>query len=349
MSARTDGCTRQRTQIQEPGVSIVAEFARELHESLPEIKHRTPISAQYPSKSERLADIRVVVFDIYGTLFNYWRPEFGSEQTKKTALLSAFEKTATRFGMKKFLLEMNPDEPAEKTLSDLYHGLITLKHELAAEKKIEFPEIRIERVWEAVVLMLRRRGYEPARFNVGGDSDFVKCVAYCYNFFSFARGLYPGVYETLARLQSANIRLGIVSNAQFYTLIDLSLFLRDQSAGACDDYLRLFDPNLTLFSFEYGVAKPHPLLFRKLFDALYEYHVLPSQALFVGNDLAADIRPAQEAGMKTAFFAGDDKSAFMHTQEGAVVPDITFSSWNELAGRISFHAGTVNETEKGPE
>jgi putative hydrolase of the HAD superfamily len=328
-------------------VSIVAEFARELHESFPAKNDRPLCPLPYPSKSERLADIRVVVFDIYGTLFNYWRPEFEHEEVKKAALLSAFEKTVTRFGMREYLLQMDPREPAEKTLSDLYHGLITLKHGLAAERSIEFPEIKIESVWQAVVLMLKRRGYNPACFNLGDENDFVKCIAYYYNFVSFARSLYPGVYDALTRLQSGNIRLGAVSNAQFYTLIDLSLFLRDQSSGGCDDYIRLFDPNLMFFSFEYGVAKPHELLFRKLFDALYEYHVLPSQALFVGNDIAADIRPAQQAGMKTAFFNGDDRSAFVHDLAGKVVPDIIFSQWHELADKISFYSGAVDGMEKG--
>ncbi len=330
-------------------MSVVAEFARTLHESIPRPQNRALAPVEYPFKSERLAGVRVAVFDVYGTLFNYWRPEFATHKGKQDALLAAFGETITRFGMRQSLLDMNPDEPAEKTLHDLYHGLISLKHELAAEKKVEFPEIKIESVWEAILLMLKRRGYDSAPLRLGGDSDVVKCAAYCYNFFSFARSLYPGVYAALAKLSADNIRLGIVSNAQFYTLIDLSLFLRDQSGGACDDYIRLFDPNLMFFSHEYGVAKPHGLLFRKLFDALYEYHVLPSQALFVGNDLSTDIRPARESGMKTAFFTGDDKSAFVHDLSGLEIPDITFSSWDDLAGRVTFHSGAGDNGAKGAE
>jgi FMN phosphatase YigB (HAD superfamily) len=249
--------------------------------------------------------------------------------------------------MQKFLAEMDPTQPAERTLYDLYHGLIAIKHGLSAEKKIEFPEIRIETIWDAIVLMLKRRGYDSSAMHLGGDADFLKCVAYCYNFFSFNRGLYPGVAEALQRLRSENIFLGIASNAQFYTLIDLSLFLQDQTAGECDDYVRLFDRDLLFFSFEYGVSKPHQLLFRKLFDALYEYHVLPSQALFVGNDLASDIRPAQQAGMKTALFTGDSESVFVHGLCGTVVPDICFSRWDQLANQVAFFSGEGVETTKG--
>jgi FMN phosphatase YigB (HAD superfamily) len=70
---------------------------------------------------------------------------------------------------------------------------------------------------------------------------------------------------------------------------------------------------------------------------LYEYQALPSQTVLVGNDLAADIKPAQDAGMKTAFYTGDDQCAFLHGLGGAVIPDISFSKWDELPGRVSFY------------
>jgi FMN phosphatase YigB (HAD superfamily) len=69
---------------------------------------------------------------------------------------------------------------------------------------------------------------------------------------------------------------------------------------------------------------------------LYELHILPRQTVFVGNDLSLDIKPAQEAGMKTAFFTGDDTSAYMHDLGGTIVPDLVFETWEELPGKLSF-------------
>ena len=119
--------------------------------------------------------------------------------------------------------------------------------------------------------------------------------------------------------------------------IDLTLFCRDQSSNRIDDYLELFHTDLTFYSYEYGFAKPNPLLFRKLYDALYEFQILPSQTVFVGNDLVNDIKPAADAGMLTAFFTGDDQTAFVHDQDGMIVPDISFSSWEELPEKLSFY------------
>jgi putative hydrolase of the HAD superfamily len=328
-------------------VSEVADFARKLHEEHPHADRRLLEPIEYPSRSEALTDIRVVLFDVYGTLINYWRPEFSNEGTKKKALLEAFRSTISFFGMERYLVEMNPEEPAEKTLWDLYHGLIALRHKLCLDKKVEFPEVKIEEVWNTIILMLKRRGYVAGGSFPQDASDFARSVAFHYNYVSFNRGLYPGVADALRILSDNNILLGIVSNAQFYTSMDLTLFLRDQTHGKIDDFSRLFDPDLVFFSYEYGVSKPNPILFRKLFDALYELQILPSQALFVGNDLVSDIKPAGDAGMKTGFFTGDKESAFVHDSAGLVMPDISFAAWNELPRRISFHSKMDRQPLKG--
>jgi putative hydrolase of the HAD superfamily len=328
-------------------VSVVADFARRLHERHSVDSGRVLVPIDYPFRSEILTDIRVVLFDVYGTLINYWRPEFAAEDTKKKALLGAFEKTISHFGMDRYLTEMNPEESPEKTLWDLYHGLIALRHKLSIDKNVEFPEVKIEEVWNMIILMLKRRGYEQGSAFSKDASEFARCVAFYYNFYSFNRGLYPGVAQALKSLSDSNILIGIVSNAQFYTSMDLTLLLRDQTRGQIDDLTRLFDPDLLIFSYEYGVSKPNPLLFRKLFDALYEFQILPSQALFVGNDLVSDIKPASDAGMKTGFFIGDKESAFVHDSASVVIPDISFTSWENLPRQVSFHSKIVQQPLKG--
>ncbi|MFW6221626.1 MAG: hypothetical protein ACOC4C_04100, partial [Fibrobacterota bacterium] len=65
--------------------------------------------------------------------------------------------------------------------------------------------------------------------------------------------------------------------------------------------------------------------------------VLPSQTVLVGNDLIQDIQPAQQAGMLTALWAGDDKTAFMHDQQGTIIPDIVFTDWTHLSSKVSFY------------
>ena len=316
-------------------MSTIAEFARTLHESTPMQPQRELVSVNYPAAGNMLKDIRAVVFDVYGTLFDYWKPEFVDEESRKAAMLNAFTKTIAFFGMEACISAMNPADAPEKTLSDFYHGLIAIKHNVIQEKGIEFPEVKIEEVWEAIILMLKRRGYCYTGTQPINDADLSRCMAYYYNFHALNRGLYPGVAHALQTLKKQGMELGIVSNAQFYTCIDLTLNLREQSNNVIDDAGELFNHDLMYFSFEYGSAKPGQILFRRLFDALYEYQILPSQVVFVGNDLAADIKPAQDAGMKTALFTGDSASVYVHDLNGIVVPDISFSRWSDLPDMIS--------------
>ena len=291
-------------------VSDLAEYARELHEKESTSVQRQLEPVEYPSHSEKLGDIRAVICDVYGTLLNYWRPGFNSKESRVETLLHAFRLIADRFGMIQILEELNPNDLPEKTLNDFYNGLIALNHENAREKGVSFPEVKIEEIWSLIVAILKRRGYKYSDYCDCSESDFPRFLAFTYNFHSLGRQLYPGVVESLEQMKKTNIVFGIVSNAQFYTPIDLTLLIREQSNQKIDDYSELFDTDLAFYSFEYGVAKPNPLLFRRLYDVLYEYHILPEQTVFVGNDLAIDIQPAAEAGMKTALFTGDRESAF---------------------------------------
>lgn len=319
-------------------MSDIAEFARILHEKEARKYERQILPLAYPSKTEKLTDIRAVICDVYGTLINYWKPDFQDSQTRTESLQYAFKEIIHRFSMTNVLNEINGNESPEKTLSDFYHGLIAIQHEKMTIKGIDFPEVKIENIWDIIIMLLKRRGYNPQQHFNGDIKDFSRYLAYFYNFQSLGRQLYDGVVDSLAALKQNNMFLGILSNAQFYTPLDLTFLIRDQSNGKYEDFNELFDSDLTFFSFEYGVAKPSTVLFRKLFDALYEYQILPSQTVLVGNDLLIDIQPAIEAGMKTAFFTGDTESAFVHDLSGKIIPDISFESWDELPSHISFHS-----------
>lgn len=317
-------------------MSNIAEFASQLHqkESITIAHALEPI--EYPSTDEKLYDIRAIVFDVYGTLINYWKPGLDIKETRSDSLSTAFRKVSDFFGFTEFLLKMEPSASPEKTLSELYHGLIALQHEKLINKGFEFPEVRIDEIWNIILLMLKRHGYNPSSIPNISPEDLPRICAFTYNFYALGRNLYPGIIDTLEKLKENNFVLGILSNAQFYTSIDLNLLLREQSNSKYEDMLDFFDPDLTFYSFEYQVSKPNPLLFRRLFDALYEYQILPSQTVFVGNDLLIDIEPALKVGMKTAFFTGDKQSAFLHNADGKVIPHLTFSDWHDLPSKISF-------------
>jgi len=112
----------------------------------------------------------------------------------------------------------------------------------------------------------------------------------------------PGLRTALSDLRRAGILLGILSNAQFYTPSLFECFL-----GAGPRALG-FREELTLYSFELGLAKPSPRLFAIARARLQAAGVRPGRVLMVGNDALRDLAPARAAGFQTALFAGDARS-----------------------------------------
>lgn len=317
-------------------MSIAAEFATEIHEKF---NGGTTLDFKpftYPARLDKLTEIKAVIFDVYGTLVNYYDPRFAHENGKDIALLDGFKKVCDYFHLNDVLFKMNEANSPEETLRDFYHGLIALNHDKSKDKGVSFPEVKIEEVWKIIIMMLGRHGYTTDDLELGTIEDVAKCMAFYYNFHALGRGFFPGVVDAIKKLKENNIKVGVVSNGQFYTPIDLTLFVRDQSEDKVDDYLDLFDPEFTFFSFEYNCARPGRRLFEKLFDSLQENQILPSQTVYVGNDLSIDVKEAQEVGMKAAYFTGNRDSTFMHDLEGEVYPDISFSNYEELLNRISF-------------
>lgn len=319
-------------------MSVVAEFAAQLHKKYPaEVQESLqPIALQ--SKTEKLRDIQVAIFDVYGTLINYWEESFRDEEEKQLFIKDVFKRTAEYFGFSDTLEKIDPSKLPEETLYDFYHGLIAMKHEEGKKGGKTFPEIKIDELWNVILSILINNGYNLDDHLRGSRKDTAMCIAYFYNFFALKRGFFPGVVETLKELKANNIKLGIISNAQFYTPIDLSLFLRDQDDKLVD-YLELFEQDFVFFSYEYGVAKPTGIFYERLFDALYEHSVLPEQTVFIGNDLLLDVKSAQDVGLKGALFTGKSQSTFLHKKGNQIFADITFDTFPELLSKISFYEG----------
>jgi putative hydrolase of the HAD superfamily len=123
--------------------------------------------------------------------------------------------------------------------------------------------------------------------------------------------LMPGAESMIRALADTGIALGLLSNAQCNTL---------GSLGAVAD---LFDRELSILSYQHGVAKPAPALFQLLSDRLAARGISPAETLFIGNDPMQDIVPAAEAGFKTALFIGHPTSL----RRGDCAPDQTIRHW----------------------
>ena len=112
----------------------------------------------------------------------------------------------------------------------------------------------------------------------------------------------PQAARCLSLLRERDVVLGLVSNAQFFTP-ELFPALFDEDARSLG-----FDPELEVYSYREGRAKPDPGLLAKAVDVLDRRGLERDRVLMVGNDRLKDVLPADRAGLRTALFAGDARS-----------------------------------------
>ncbi len=222
-------------------------------------------------------EVQCIIFDIYGTLFISGSGDIGIP-IKEPQQAETLEKLLIKFRITK---------SPRSLLNDLF-STIEAAHSASKEKGIDFPEVVIEQIWMQVL-----------------ENDDLETVrAFAVEFELIANPVYPMPHlkELLAGCKNLNLLMGIISNAQFYTPYLFHWFLNSSPEDLG------FHPDLTLYSFKSGHAKPSAFMFQAAVDTLKRMKVPEHATLYVGNDMLNDIYPAQKAGFQTVLFAGDTRS-----------------------------------------
>lgn len=127
---------------------------------------------------------------------------------------------------------------------------------------------------------------------------------------------FPDVPDALRQLHSHGVQLGIVTNAA------MSMRFRDRELQAVG-ILDLFSP-CRLAAVDTGYLKPH----RGIFDrALELVGASADEAVFVGDNLDADVAGAQGAGMRGVLRVHDPARIF---EDNGTVPDGEISTLHDL-------------------
>ena len=216
---------------------------------------------------------QAVLVDVYGTLL------------------------ATGLGEVAATEEGTPDSPALVLVEPLHvfpdgfpgqlHAMIADDHEKARLAGLPWPEV------DAISVFMRVLGLDvlgAAKACVAWECLANPCAAM------------PGAADFLACCRKANLPLGIVSNAQFYT----PLFIK--AAFGLDTESLGLEESLSFWSYRTGRAKPDRFMYDQAAQALAHRGIAVENALYVGNDALNDCAAAGEAGFMTALFAGDARS-----------------------------------------
>ena len=253
-----------------------------------------------------MSDAKVIFWDVYGTLVTAQRGNLDSLLEREAELRTAFERTIKNFGV----------DVAPERLHGLFLRDIRAEREALVAQGIAHPEVRIDEIW--FKLLEKFQPEDPPTIN------FAREVALFFERQANPTQLQPHALDVLTTLKERGLRHGLISNAQFYTPIELSLLLREESASAVCTYESIFDPLLVFFSFELGVAKPDLSLFHRAVEALTRENVMPDDCVFVGNSPVNDMAPAQHVGFRTVLFAPDAAS------ESTIKPDLVIHNLAQL-------------------
>ena len=261
-----------------------------------------PIPSRYPAGGGLNKPIRVAIFDIYGTLFI---SDAGGIGTPKTDVprVSGLEDVLRQYG-----IAMSPDRISKRLVQS-----IRTAHHVKKERGISYPEIEIDAIWQDILKW--------------PDRNRIRDFAIAYEWTVNSAFPMPGLDETLRTLRHRGLKMGIISNAQFFTPLLFEWFL-----GASPTHLG-FDNDLTLYSYQHGEAKPSHSLFDICADRLRDLGFPPESVVFIGNDMLNDILPAANAGWQTALLAGDRRSLRLHRNREECLklePDLVLTDLRQL-------------------
>jgi putative hydrolase of the HAD superfamily len=268
----------------------------------------TPLPTHVAPRLVPMPGVRAVLFDVYGTLVISAGGDVGGWRDASTPLperqgVPPGQAAALAGALEELGLALPcPHADGVACLSDS----IASHHAAAQQRGVEHPEVDIVRVWQEVYQTLAAGAAPPA-----SPIDFRR-LAVAYEVRVNPVWPMPHLEQCLADLQAAGQRLGIVSNAQFFTpeLFPALLGRSLEELG--------FDPQRQYYSYQHGEAKPSEHLYRLAADGLAADGIAAADVLYIGNDLRNDVRPASAVGFRTALFAGDARSLRLRQDDPAL-------------------------------
>lgn len=248
---------------------------------------------------KHLEGVKAVLFDIYGTLLISASGDVDIQDFKPEEAAGILTRANLTV----------PEGGAARIAADtarLYYAAIQESHQRSREAGIPYPEVDAIAIWENVVEKLREAGAVTGLT----EPDYQR-IAFMFEMVCNPVYPMPGMADIITALAARGIRLGIVSNAQFFTPIIMQQLLH----GTVNDAhaIEPFEPELTVYSFQAGRAKPDSSLYTGIRDILQEQGIAPHEVIMVGNDMLNDIAASARAGFRTVLFAGDRRSLRLRT------------------------------------
>jgi FMN phosphatase YigB (HAD superfamily) len=266
----------------------------------------TPVEVE-PVKARphlrRLPQVRVVLWNVYGTLLRINGGELWFEHPQEFVMNLVLDKTIQEFKMWSSM-SRKPGQPADY-MKQLYASVL-LEHRSVPGGTEKFPEVGSDRVWEALIKKLFQKDYKFDSGFYGSLNEFSRKVAYFFHASLQGTAAYTGAAAAMSHTAKKGIKQGLLADGQCFTRVQLQRGLFAQNKELSLD--KMLDKDLVVLSHELRGRKPSERLFRHALSTLSQQGIAANQTLHVGTSITRDLMPARRLGMRTALFAGDKNS-----------------------------------------
>jgi putative hydrolase of the HAD superfamily len=311
---------------------------------------QVPVPTGEIGSLQLLENIRAVFFDIYGTLFISCSGEIGAipmyaELDRGLKVTGDTQGHALPLALGKKFIELYPNSSQQSSTStaekhaatqghneydyrqcgnDLisaFQNKVRKIHEAKQQEGIPWPEVDVREIWGKII---------SEKSEEAGPEIFSHIDRWATEYEVRTNPVWPmpNATDCIDRLGSANLTLGIISNAQFYTPLLFPALMNRQL-----EELEI-SAEMQYYSYRGGRSKPDVWMFHQAAKALAKKSITPRQTLYVGNDMLNDILPAAQVGFRTALFAADKRSLRLRKDDPRVsqtVPDIVVTNLEEVA------------------
>jgi FMN phosphatase YigB (HAD superfamily) len=277
----------------------------------------------------RLPQVRVVLWNVYGTLLRIAGGELWFEHPQEFVMNVALDKTIQEFKMWASM-SRKPGQPADY-MKQLYSSVL-IEHRAVPGGTEKHPEVPSDKVWEALIKKLFQKDYKFDAGFFGSLNEFSRKVAYFFHASLQGTACYDGAAAAMKQVGENGLKQGLLADGQCFTRVQLQRGLAAQDRDVLLD--KLLDKDLTALSYEIRGRKPSERLFRQVVNALNQQSIAPNQVLHVGTSVARDLLPARRLGMRTALFAGDRNSlqaTAEQLKEQSSRPDVLLTELSQIA------------------
>jgi putative hydrolase of the HAD superfamily len=277
-----------------------------------------PIETGMEPKLQLNGPVKAVLFDVYGTLLISGSGDVGTAAGNLPG-----ESLTHAIGAAGLTVNRDLEENGPGLLRSIIEG----SHAASKKKGIEFPEVDMDGVWSDFLIAGKARGWWKKTNKVD-----VPELAIHYECLANPVWPMPSAWVSVEKIQQQGLRLGIVSNAQFYTPIIFEVLIGEslESLG--------FEAERCSWSYRLGEAKPSMNMFRDPLAALAQAGIPPSEVVYVGNDMLKDIWTAKQCGCQTVLFAGDQRSLRLREDDErckGLLPDAIVTHLDQLPELLS--------------